>query len=147
MKSWNVHYNGIKIDESSDISWDFVDMDEIIGNYIVFKLELLEVIKKLIEDNGNYNAMSAIDYIIEPVNKKKFLNSYFVIFAQDKEDLSFGFLFLVTNESVGLVAIYPEQAANALKDKSDIIENIMTYLFQMPDHWKTVDLLLPYKSE
>ena len=143
MGKWIVKLEGAKEKEGEELQIEMDDISPIFGGYVGFKTQHFEELMDLVESNEKYSAIRNIKEITPPVQENVPVEGVVLVLCTDEEELNYGILLLVTQEDTIILGVWPEPFFEAIKEKNQILNNVIAAIIEGSDIMKRVDVVFP----
>ncbi len=140
-RTWKVLFEGKEPGPADDFTVTFTDIRDILGGIPVFKMELLTRIAGNIKKYDNYSLIGNVKEVTPPEELEFLPEQYFVLVAEDKKGLKFGFLMILLEDGVAIAGLWPTDFAAVTKEDNRIMDGVLYHVLESPGNWKTVALI------
>ncbi|MCD6514171.1 MAG: hypothetical protein J7L07_04535 [Candidatus Odinarchaeota archaeon] len=145
-RKWDIVFEGEEPGTADDFTLTFIDLRDIMGDFLELKEKAMRILVDLIKSHDNYHAVGNIKEVIPPELEEIELQSIWALLGIDKDDLRFGFLFRSSEEGSLLIGVWPKAYADAIKDNNRLLGGVIIAMLEKPNNWKCVDAVLPLKE-
>ena len=143
MGKWKIILEGVKEESDDDLELEMDDISLIFGGYVGFKTKHFEELMDLVESSEKYSAIRNIKSITPPTNEQVPIEGIVLVLCTDEEELNYGILLLVTQEDTIILGVWPEPFYEAIKEKNEILNNVIAAIIEGSDIMKRVDVVFP----
>jgi len=140
---WIVKLEGVKDKEEDELQIEMDDISPIFGGYVGFKTEHFEELMGLVESSEKYSAIRNIKEVIPPIEENVPMEAVVLVLCTDEEELNYGILLLVTQEDTIILGVWPDPFFEAIKEKNQILNNVLAAIIEGSDIMKRVDIVFP----
>ncbi len=139
VKKWVITFKGEKPGSADDFELTFIDIREVLDEFVQFNPSFIEELRDLIQSMGHYNSIKNIKDVRPPEAIDVDIRRYLVILATDKKGRKIGLLLIgIGDDKLVLSALWPAPFAQAISRDRELLDVYVYALVKRPDLWRDV---------